>query len=239
MLDVTRDGGVVRIALDRPQQRNALSLELIAALRLELAAAASDPAMRLVVLSGRGPSFCAGADSGWLRALTDRDEALWERATSELLALLVQMTRFEKPLLARLHGNVVGAGVALAACCDHVLCEDTTRFLLPELRLGMAPSVVSPFLIAKLGPAVAKSLLMAEPDFPASRAVACGLVQAVRPAGEMDAAEDAAIKALTVAPAAAMAEFKRMFLALTLPDLDRQAELAFACARQTFVGYAR
>lgn len=233
MLDVARNGCVARVALDRPQQRNALSEDLIAALRQELVALGRDPAIRAVVLSGNGPSFCAGADAAWLDALTRQDEAMWNRSTRALAALLVEMTTFEKPLVARLHGHVVGAGVALAATCDHAICADATRFALPELRLGMPPSIVTPFLIARLGPAIAKSLLLAEPEFGARRAAEIGLVQFVGDAQALDAAEAAVLDTIMMSPPGAIAEFKRLHLALTMPDLVRQVELAVACAGQT------
>lgn len=232
MLDIKTNNGVVRIALNRPAQRNALSEELIASLRDQISIASRDSVVRAVVLSGNGPSFCGGADAGWLKALQEEDEITWGRATRALIDLLLELARFEKPLIMRLHGYVVGAGAALAACGDHALCSDSTRFLLPELKLGMAPSVVAPFLITKMGAANAKAALMFEADFKAHRARELGLVQTIVPLDELDAAEETVLDAISAIPTGAVAEFKRLFLSLSQPDLDRQAELAWACARR-------
>ena len=172
MLDVERDGAVLRVTLARPERRNAFDATLIARLH----DAFSDVGdARAVVLTGEGPSFCAGADVDWQRASIDLSLAENVQDALGLYRMLAAVDRCPAPVIAGVHGYALGGGSGLAACADAVVAAPDAVFGFTEVRLGIAPAVISPFVLAKIG-AHARRYFTTGERFDAEAALRIGLV---------------------------------------------------------------
>jgi methylglutaconyl-CoA hydratase len=190
LVEVERQGAIARVWLNRPEAHNALSPELSGALVAALAELRTDDTCRVVVLGGRGPSFCAGADIGAMKASANAsfDENLAE--AERLGAMFAALADFPRPVVARAHGGVYGGGVGFCCACDIVVASDDARFGLTEVRLGILPGLISPYVVRRLGDRVARELMLTGERFDAARALAAGVVNRVVPAAELDAAVD-------------------------------------------------
>jgi enoyl-CoA hydratase/carnithine racemase len=175
MLDVERDGAVLRVTLARPERRNAFDAALIEALH-EAFADVGDA--RIVVLTGEGPSFCAGADVEWQRASVDLDLEQNVEDALQLYRMLEAVGRCPAPVVASVHGYALGGGSGLAACADIVVAAPDAVFGFSEVRLGIAPAVISPFVLAKIG-ANARRYFTTGERFDAQTALRIGLVHEV------------------------------------------------------------
>ncbi len=183
-LAVRRDGPVEYVALNRPEVRNAFNAAVVA----ELTAWAGEarPGVRVVVLAGEGPQFCAGADLAWMAGMAaySREENL-----ADALALSRMFTALDTlplPLVGRIHGAALGGGCGLAAVCDIVVAADDAVFGFTEVKLGLVPAVIAPFALARIGRSAARELFLTGARFTATRAREIGLVHAVVPAGALD-----------------------------------------------------
>ena len=209
-LERTGPGGVVaRVTLSRPEVHNAFDAALIAELRSMFAALAreSPTQLRAVVLAGDGPSFCAGADLGWMRAAMTLDTEGNEHDAMAMADMFEVIDTCPAPIIARVHGAALGGGMGLCAVADLVIAEAGTRFGFTETRLGILPSVISPFVIAKIGESHARALFPGGRRFDALRAQRIGLIhEVVEGDAALDAAVDAAVADLLMAgPTAARA----------------------------------
>jgi len=182
MLDVERDGAVLRVTLARPERRNAFDAALIARLH-EVFAAVGDA--RVVVLTGRGPSFCAGADVDWQRASIDLSLEENVADALRLHEMLAAVDRCAAPVVAGVHGYALGGGSGLAACADVVVAATDAVFGFTEVRLGIAPAVISPFVLARIG-ARARRYFATGERFDAGTGLRIGLVDEV--ADDLDGA---------------------------------------------------
>ena len=183
-----REGPVLRLTLNRPEVRNAFDEELIAALTSAAAEAADDHTLRAVVLAGSGKTFCAGADIGWMSkaiAYTQRENL---RDAEDLSRMLERLDTLALPLVGRIHGAALGGGVGLAAVCDIVIAAEDAVFALSEVKLGIVPAVVAPYVLRKIGVSAARELFLTGGRFSAARAKEIGLVHEVVPVGDLDAA---------------------------------------------------
>src|SRR5262249_7452825 len=151
MVEVERDGGVVRVWLNRPDAHNALSPELGGALGDTLRSLREDDACRVVVLGGRGPSFCAGADIAAMKASANASLHDNLAAARHFAAMFASVGDFPKPVVGRVHGGVYGGGVGFCCACDIVVASDDAKFGLTEVRLGILPGVISPWVLRRLG----------------------------------------------------------------------------------------
>jgi methylglutaconyl-CoA hydratase len=189
-LDIAIDGRVARVALNRPEVHNAFDDELILELTEALIKLDRDDEIRAVVLTGNGASFSAGADLNWMRrmaALSESDN----RDDSERLAKLMRtLNDLSKPTIARVHGAAYGGGVGLIACCDIVIASDAAKFGLTEVKLGLVPAVISPYVIAAVGAREARRLFLTAEIFDAVDAHRIGLVHHCVPAAQLDARVD-------------------------------------------------
>lgn len=179
--------GVARLTLQRPQRHNALDDVLVRELTEALVSLAPSSAVRIVILSGAGGSFCAGADLAHAKSLAAADEA---RNLADALAvaeLFHTLHRFPKPTVARINGNAFGGGVGLIACCDIALAVDSAQFALSEVRLGLVPATISPYVIAALGARFARRWFLTAESVDAPRAVQIGLIHEAVGASELDA----------------------------------------------------
>ena len=175
VLITTDAAGTRRITLDRPEKHNAFDAATIAELTDAFDAASADAGVRAVVLAGNGPSFCAGADAAWMRASADLSEAENRTDAQRLSDMLATIDRCAKPVIALAHGSVFGGGVGLVACADLVVVRSAVKFRLSEVRLGLIPATIGPFVLAKIGASAARRYFITAEDFGAEEAVAMGL----------------------------------------------------------------
>jgi len=184
-LRIERDGELLRIAMARPERRNAFDAELIG----ELTEAFADVGnARVVLLSGDGPSFSAGADVEWMRSSV---ELSYDENVADALRLRAMLDAIDgcpAPVVARVQGHALGGGVGLVACCDIVVAEPTAQFAFSEVKLGIVPAVISPFALAKIGPSAARRYFVTGERFDAETALRIGLVREV--SADLDGAVD-------------------------------------------------
>ena len=209
-LEVIRDGAVARVWLNRPEQHNALAAELVAELTSTLHAVALDAAVRVVVLGGRGPSFCAGADIGLMKASAHATLAENLAEAERLAGMFSALAELPKPVIARLHGNVLGGGVGLTCACDIAITSDDARFALSEVRLGILPALISPYVIRRLGDRAARELMLTGERVDAVTALRYGLVHHVTTAGELDARVEERVQALLAGAPRAQGRIKTL-----------------------------
>jgi methylglutaconyl-CoA hydratase len=187
-LDVRRDAGVEYVSLNRPDVRNAFNEGTITELTWWADSVSCDPGVRAVVLAGHGPVFCAGADLEWMRRMATFTHQQNLDDASDMARMFLTLDRLPMPVVGRVHGAAMGGGVGLAAICDIVVAADDTQFGLTEVRLGLIPAVIAPYVIARIGRSAARELFLTGARFAASRARELGLVHAVVPADALDAA---------------------------------------------------
>ncbi len=188
MLTLHRRAAVIEVQLTRPEVRNAFAPPMIDALTAWARSAASDSAARVAVLSGAGPVFCAGADIGWMREMRAYDERRNQEDAARLADMFEALSAVPFPLIARVHGAALGGGSGLLAACDHVVAADDAIFGFTEVRLGLLPAVIAPYVARRLGWSAARSLFLTGRRISATEARRAGLVHDVVPAGDLDAA---------------------------------------------------
>jgi methylglutaconyl-CoA hydratase len=173
------DGPVAHIVLARPEARNAFDAAMVRELHDAVGAASARDDVRVIVLAGRGSVFCAGADLEWMRmaASFTREENLAD--ARRLFELYETIDRSPKAVLAAVQGAALGGGAGLAAVADVVVAEEGAQFGFTEVRLGLVPAVISPYVIRKIGVSAARELFLTGERFPAARAAAIGLVHRV------------------------------------------------------------
>lgn len=186
LIEIERDRGVARVWLNRPEVHNALSAELGAALIEALREMSADAKARVIVLGGRGPSFCAGADIGAMKASASAsfDDNFAE--AQRLGGMFAAVAECPKPVIARLHGGVLGGGMGFASACDIAVAADDAKFGLTEVRLGILPALISPYVIRRLGDRNAREYMLTGERFDAATALRIGLVNHVVSAAELD-----------------------------------------------------
>jgi methylglutaconyl-CoA hydratase len=175
-LRIERDGPWLRVTMARPERRNAFDADLIG----ELTDAFADVGdARAVVLAGDGPSFCAGADVGWMRSSVDLSFEQNVEDALRLRRMLEAIDSCPAPVIARVQGHALGGGAGLVACADVVIAADDAQFAFSEVKLGIVPAVISPFALAKVGPGPARRYFVTGERFDAWTALWMGLVQEV------------------------------------------------------------
>src|SRR5579863_7391981 len=179
-----RDQGVLRLVLNRPAARNALSVGLMAALKEALDRAAADPACRVVVIGGAGPAFCAGHDLRELRS--DPRRVAYERVFAQCSALMLRIVHLPKPVIAEVHGIATAAGCQLVATCDLAVAAADARFATPGVNLGLFCSTPMVALTRAVGQKAAMEMLLTGDLIGAARAREIGLVNRVVPEAELD-----------------------------------------------------
>ena len=191
-LRVEQDGDLLRVTMARPERRNAFDAELIAELTEAFSSIGDE--VRAVVLAGDGPSFCAGADVEWQRASIDLtlDENVEDAL--RLYRMLAAVDACPAPLVARVQGYALGGGSGLVACADVVVSAPDATFGFSEVRLGIIPAVISPFVFARIGAGAARSLFVTGERFDAETALRIGLVDEV--ADDFDAAVESQVAAI-------------------------------------------
>jgi methylglutaconyl-CoA hydratase len=224
-LNVRTVAGVATLTLDRPKIHNAFDDLLIDALIDALRAIEEDDAVRVVVLTGAGASFSAGADLNWMKRMAQASEKENRKDARQLAKLMRVLNHLDKPTIARVNGAALGGGVGLVACCDIAIASNEARFGLTETRLGLVPAVISPYVIDAIGARQARRLFLTAQVFDAAEAERIGLVHAVVPAAELDAAVDAEVERLKTAGPIAVLEAKRLVQRIQHPDSKQRRAL--------------
>lgn len=221
-LTLATDGrGVATLTLNLPDKHNALAPAMIADLHAAADQLDSDAAVRVVVLTGAGKSFCAGGDLGWMR---EQFRATREHRIDEarkLAQMLGALNGLPKPLIGRVNGQTYGGGMGMLSVCDVAIAADHARFGFTEARLGLVPATISPYVLARMGEGLARRVFMSARLFDAEEARALGLVARVVPADGLDAAVEAEIAPYLACAPGAVAASKRLARSLG-PAIDEE-----------------
>jgi methylglutaconyl-CoA hydratase len=218
LLERASDPRIARLVLNRPARRNALDGALVAALQRAARELASDASIRVVELSGAGKTFCAGADIEWMKKASGFTMQESARDSAELAALLHTLDELDKPIVARVQGAALGGGTGLVAVCDVVVAAADAMFGTPEVRLGVIPAVISPYVVRKVGESRARVWFITGERISAEEALRAGLVHRVVPEEELGAAAKSILESILLGGPAAVAEAKRLArTAATMP----------------------
>ena len=193
---IEKNAGIGRVTLNRPDVRNAFDDALIASLTKAFAELNQDSSVKVVILGGNGPAFCAGADLNWMKRMAgySYDENLRDaRALAEMLATLDGM---DKPTIARVHGPAFAGGTGLVAACDIAVGTPEAKFCFSEAKLGLSPATISPYVMRAIGARAASRYFLTAEVFDAAEALRIGMLSALVPAAELDATVDTLIKHL-------------------------------------------
>lgn len=206
VLTIAREGPLASVRLNRPDVRNAFNAELIAALRDAFEELGTDESVRAIVLRGEGPVFCGGADINWMRGSLDLSYDDNIEDAKRMSEMFRTIDRCPKPVIGRIHGAALGGGAGLAAVCDIVIAGADTVFGFTEVKLGIIPAVISPFVIRKIGITHARALFLTGERFDAKRAVHVGLIHEMVVTDTLDVCIERVVnEILTAAPGAAAA----------------------------------
>ena len=203
---VDETDGVLSVTLNRPDVHNAFNDELISE-AIELFSGI-DTSLRAVVLRGSGPNFCAGADLNWMSRMVSYSREENVRDSSKLAKMYAVMNECPLPVVGRIQGAAIGGGVGLVSVCDIVIAAPDSKFGLSEVKLGILPAVISPYVIAKIGPSHARALFLTGERFDAERALRIGLVHRI--AEDLDEAVAATLAGLRSSGPEAVRECKKL-----------------------------
>ena len=205
-LSITQSAPVARITLTMPEIRNAFSDEVIQAVTEAFADVGARADVRAVVLAAEGPAFCAGANLNWMRRMADytREENLAD--ASKLAAMLRTIAECPKPTIARVQGDVYAGGMGLVAACDMAVSVDTANYCLSEVKLGLIPATISPYVIRAMGARAAHRYFLTAERFGAAEALRIGFVHEVVSVDAVDAKVGELVSALTSASPNAVRE---------------------------------
>ncbi|WP_020677776.1 enoyl-CoA hydratase/isomerase family protein [Geopsychrobacter electrodiphilus] len=212
--------GRATLVLNRPERHNAFDDSLIAELTAALQQLAADPEVRLVVLTGAGKSFSAGADLNWMRRMADYTHAENLADSIALTELMQTLDTLPKPTLALVQGAAFGGGVGLVAACDLVLATPEAKFCLSEVKLGLIPAVISPYVIAAIGARAARRYFISAERFDAKHARKLGLVHKIVPAENLVKEADRMTRLLLQNGPEAMALSKQLIADVSHRPLD-------------------
>jgi methylglutaconyl-CoA hydratase len=219
-LTTEREGAVERLTLNRPEVRNALNDEVIEELTDWAASMRERPDLRAAVIAGAGPSFSAGGDISWMARTIEYTREQNLRDATALSRMFMALDTLPVPLVGRIQGAALGGGSGLAAVCDIVVAEEQAVFGFTEVRLGILPAVISPFVIAKIGRSAARELFLTGVRFSAIRAREIGLVHRVVPAAALDDTVAECLKEILLAGPEAVAAAKALIAEIW--DLPRE-----------------
>ncbi len=213
-VETMADGPVARVFLARPEVRNAFDGETVRELTAAITAVGAREDVRVVVLGGHGKVFSAGADLEWMRTVAGFSRQQNLEDARALWALFDAIDRCPRPVVARVQGAALGGGAGLVAVADIAVAAEDAQFGFTEVRLGIAPAVISPWVVRRIGLSAARELFLTGERFPAARAAAIGLVQHVVPAGELDGAVAGRVGELLQAAPGAVAAVKSLLRAV-------------------------
>lgn len=217
-LQVERDGRVTRLWLNRPAVRNAFNAVMVRELRKVLEDVRRDDEVRVVVLSGRGSSFCSGADLNWMREIISftYEQNLGE--TMELAEALHELYSLPKPTVARVNGPAIGGGTGFVSACDIVVASTEARFGLSEVKIGVVPAAISPYVVRRMGESRARQYFLTGERMDGRRALEVGLANIVAEPAGLDAAVEAVVGSLLSSGPEALASAKELLR--RVPGMD-------------------
>lgn len=212
--------GIATITLNRPEVHNAFNEAVMDELTALVKKAEEDKGVRALVLRGNGKSFCAGGDLNWMRKSANYSYDENVEDAMRLGVLLKTLNFLPKPTIALVHGNIFGGGVGLASCCDILVAETGAQFCLSEVRIGLIPSIIAPYVINAMGERMARRYFMTAERFDAETAYRIGFAHEVAAAGQLDAAADKIIGALLDGAPLAQGRGKKLMLELAGKPID-------------------
>ncbi len=215
-----RQGPVAQVVLSRPDIRNAFNDAMIRELREAFVELGQDSALRVVVLTGEGKAFCAGADLNWMRRVIDYGYEENLEDSLHLAHLMREIYDFPRPVVGRINGPAIGGGTGLVAVCDIAVAVDTAVFAFSEVKLGLVPACISPYLLKRLGERYSREYFLTGERLSAQRALECGLVNRVVKAEELDEVVQSYVDRLLTSGPEAVATCKRMVQAVGDMSLD-------------------
>jgi len=220
-LTIATDGrGVATLTLNRPEVHNAFDDGLIAELTEALARLAPDPAVRVLVLTGAGANFSAGADLNWMRRMGGFSAAENLADAMGLATMLRRLNEFPKPTVARVNGAAFAGGVGLIACCDIAIAATEAVFAVSEVRFGLVPGTIGPYLVAAIGSRASRRLFQTAERIAADEARRIGLIHEIVPRAELDTLVEKFVAMLLEGGARAQAVSKRLAIDLANRDVD-------------------
>jgi methylglutaconyl-CoA hydratase len=217
--------GVATVTLNRPDKHNALNPQMIADLTAAAASLAADPAIRAVILTGAGTSFCAGGDLAWMREQQTASRAGRIAEATRLALMLKALNELPKPLIGRVQGQAFGGGMGMMSVCDVTIAAIGPKFGFTEARLGLIPATISPYVVARTGLARAREVFASARLFDAHEAVRLGVATRAVAPGELGAAVEAEIAPYLSAAPGAVAASKALLLRLARPIDDATIEM--------------
>ncbi len=206
----TDERGVAHLTLERSEKHNAMSARMIAELTEAAAIIAADSAIRVVVLTGAGKTFCAGGDLKWMQEQMAADGETRYREARKLADMLFAMNTLPQPLIGAVQGNAFGGGLGLISVCDVAIAVDHAKLGFTETRLGLIPATISPYCLARMGEAMARRVFMSARIFDASEAVGLGLISRVVAPDHLEQAVEAEVVPYLSCAPSAVAESKRL-----------------------------
>ena len=216
---ITDANGVARLTLNRPEVHNAFNAELIAALSERFDALAAE-APRVLVLTGSGRSFSAGADLDWMRSMAEAGETANREDALRLAGMFRKLDELPCPTIARINGPAFGGGVGLISCCDIAIAAEHATFGLTEVRLGLIPATIAPFVIERIGMRNARRYMLTGERFDATQAQRIGLIHECCEREELDSAFKRVVDGLLAGGPIAVAEAKRLVRSVGRNDQD-------------------
>ena len=219
-LGLAVDGAVLHVRLNRPDVRNAFNGAVVRDLSAAFDAIDGDDEVRVVVLAGEGKSFCAGADLAWMTEQAGLPFDANETGAAAMATMFLRIAQCRKPVVARVHGHALGGGSGLTAAVDIAICTDDTVFGLTEVKLGIVPAVISPFVMQKIGAGRARALFLTGERFDGREAQRIGLVHKAVPGAALDGEVARVVAELLSAGPCAVASAKRLIESVGALSLD-------------------
>jgi methylglutaconyl-CoA hydratase len=223
-IKVSKDSrGVLSVSLNRPEVRNAFNEEVMDDLAHAFGVEAAEKEVRAVVLKGEGPSFCAGGDLNWMKKAVDFSYEENLHDTRKLAQMFSLLNECPKPVIGAIHGAAIGGGVGLVSICDIAVSTADTQYSLSEVRLGIVPACIGPFVIAKIGASHARGLFMSAERFQGAKAKEIGLIhEVVADSAALDQAVQRILSQVLQCGPNAMSVAKRLVLDLSWPERRSQ-----------------
>ncbi len=220
ILNISKKDKITTLCLNRPEKCNALTDDLVQRLRDAFFEAGRDEETRVVLLCGAGAHFCAGADLEWMQQLAKSSFELGRDDARNLASLLYQMYSFPKPIVTLAQGNTVGGGLGFLACSDLILAAEDANFCFSEVKIGLVPAVISPYIVSIMGQHAARYYFLTAERFAAQTALRLGLVHQVVPRDNLESAGFNLCQTLLQQGPMALMEVKRLMMLVTNQEIS-------------------
>lgn len=222
LISQTDNRGVLTLCMNRPEVHNAFDADMIRDLTEALKAADQNDRVRVVVITGAGSCFSAGADLNWMRSLVKANQDENERDALRLAELMRSLNYLSKPSIARINGSAFGGGLGLIAACDINIAVDSARFGLTEARLGLVPAVISPYVIRRMGEGNARRYFLSAERFDSQRAYDIGLIQQTVTLGQLDEVVEDKVRQILSGGPLAVAHCKQLVFEIAGHNAESQ-----------------